>query len=167
MTPNVYELFSIFEYATEQGMFETPSDFSDMIHSNDAEFHTAVAMRLPRWVTDEKVVDMAVKLLPIVGTIWVKGGSRGVTIITRISSERAQEWADDEETTGESVVASTAEGNAFAIKHFPVGPIDPDAIESVVGAGDSFAGALLAGLINNLEHTSPHDLAELVRVGQM
>jgi pseudouridine-5'-phosphate glycosidase/pseudouridine kinase len=135
--------------------------------SNDnynSEFRNAVATRLPGWIREEMVVDMAVKLLPIVGTVWVKSGSRGVTIITRISrsGERAQEWAEDPE----SVVATTAEGDVLAIKHFSAMPIDPDAIDSVVGAGDSFAGALLAGLVNDMDHTSPADLTELVHVGQ-
>jgi pseudouridine-5'-phosphate glycosidase/pseudouridine kinase len=173
IAPNLHELSSIFDYAQRQGFFEDrPScQFRQTLERDDGRFLETVKARLPAWVTDEKVLDKATMLLSFVGTVWVKCGARGTVVVTRLdegNSEWATAFSSNTVTEHAPIVNTTPQGTSFAIKHFPAITIhETDSIESVVGAGDSFAGALLAGLVNGLDHAaSPASLDRLVDVGQ-
>ena len=78
-TPNIHELAALYQHTqgeeTQHRVYH-PGMWFDSINVSAA----LLATRLPAWVVDEGVVQMAVQLLPVINTIFVKSGSRGVVV---------------------------------------------------------------------------------------
>ncbi|KAL8291460.1 hypothetical protein RQP46_002438 [Phenoliferia psychrophenolica] len=79
-TPNIHELAALYQHTqsedNEQHRVYSPGMWFDSINVNA----DLLATRLPAWVLEEGVVQMAVQLLPVINTIFVKSGSRGVVV---------------------------------------------------------------------------------------
>jgi pseudouridine-5'-phosphate glycosidase/pseudouridine kinase len=125
---------------------------------------------MPEWIINEGIVQMAVSLLPIINTLFVKSGSRGVLVVQRVSGEQAvHEWkAETARIPKGLLVAAATSGPAEAvvIRHFPALELPDNEVVSVTGAGDNLAGAMLAAISRGLKTSKPHDLEQIVEIGQ-
>lgn len=103
-----------------------------------------------RFLLNEGVAQMAVKLLPFFQHLVIKCGEQGVIVAIRISQadSLASPWAQKRSEHSERcVIARGANGEMIVLQHFPALPIDK--VITVTGAGDSFVGALLAKLVQD------------------
>lgn len=88
-------------------------------------------------------------LTPWVENVWLKRGSNGVLHFRVLP---LSELADDKNVVA---VAKAKRGRppvAAVIDHYPAFPIDIADIVSTTGAGDSFVGGLLAGLLGTTQN---------------
>ena len=128
-----------------------------------------LALRLPKWVLDEGVAQMAIRMLAtsIFGALFIKSGSRGVLVAQRISDvDQSSEWTSLRKSKGTVVIRSGAPGDVIVLKHFAALPLQEQEIRNVTGAGDNLAGALLAGMSRGLSPALPADLDRLVELAQ-
>ncbi|KAM0793192.1 hypothetical protein ACM66B_000663 [Microbotryomycetes sp. NB124-2] len=164
-TPNVHELSLMYDHVRENSQlsqFQMGLWFDFINVSADA-----LARDLPAWIVNEGIVVMAVQLLTSFRCLFVKSGERGVVVIQRVSGfANVAKWklASRKGT----VVAASSGGpdEAVVITHHPAFAVDSSEIKSVTGAGDNFAGALLAGLVNGYCVQDPEDLCQLIEVAQ-
>ncbi|KAK4054846.1 hypothetical protein OIV83_000770 [Microbotryomycetes sp. JL201] len=165
-TPNVHELSIMYNYVRDNShlaQFQMGLWFDFINVSADA-----LARSLPAWINNEGVVVMAVQLLTCFRCLLVKSGERGVVVVQRVSGPaNVAQWKRLGHANG-TVVAASSGGpdEAVVIRHYPSFTIDPSEIESVTGAGDNFAGALLAGLVNGHDMQVPQSLDRLVSTAQ-
>ncbi|GAA5980604.1 hypothetical protein JCM10908_001705 [Rhodotorula pacifica] len=164
--PNIHELAQMYEHASfsEHSLYAAREWF---------DYYTVsaqdLALRLPKWVLDEGVAQMAIRLLAtsLFGTLFVKSGSRGVLVVQRISNvDQSGEWAALPKSKGTAVIRSGLLGDVIVLKHYAALPLKESEIRNVTGAGDNLAGALLAGISRGLMPTLPLDLDRLVELAQ-
>lgn len=164
--PNIHELTQMYEHAcfSEHALYAAREWF---------DYYTVsaqdLALRLPKWVLDEGVAQMAIRLLAtsIFGTLFVKSGSRGVLVAQRISDvDQSSEWTSLRKSKGTVVVRNGLPGDVIVLKHYAALPLQEDEIRNVTGAGDNLAGALLAGMSRGLSPALPADLDRLVGLAQ-
>lgn len=91
------------------------------------------------WLIEEGVVRMAMGLLPWVGQLWIKSGSRGVVQVGL--SERPGSGGIS------YTLAGVHKGKHLLIRHCPALSIPVGEIVSTTGAGDTLAGGIVAGLV--------------------
>lgn len=122
------------------------------------------------FIVENGIVQMGVNLLPFFQNIFLKCGSRGVLVISRILSDPTESsWAGEHTNLAErQVVAHGKDGSTVLVKHFPASVIAQDKLVNVTGAGDSLVGSLLASLVQNLSTAlqSPLALDQIVRRAQ-
>lgn len=164
--PNIHELTQMYEHAcfSEHALYAAREWF---------DYYTVsaqdLALRLPKWVLDEGVAQMAIRLLAtsIFGTLFVKNGSRGVLVAQRISDvDQSSEWTALRKSKGTVVVRSGLTGDVIVLKHYAALSLQEHEIRNVTGAGDNLAGALLAGMSRGLSPALPADLDRLVELAQ-
>lgn len=111
---------------------------------------------------------MAVQLLPVFGTLFVKSGSRGVLVVQRVSGEEnVRRWQDEGERKGLVIAASsTGPAEAVVLRHYPALELEEEEVSNVTGAGDNLAGAMLAGMARGLSADRPEDLDRIVEMAQ-
>jgi pseudouridine-5'-phosphate glycosidase/pseudouridine kinase len=164
-TPNIHELQTLFESVSfsDSPAFEAGSWFDGITVSADQ-----LSLRLPSWVVNEGVAQMAIRLLPIVGTLFVKSGSKGVLVVQRVSGvDKVARWKQLRPTKGTVVVGSSSTpSEAVVIRHYAALAFDESEMGTVTGAGDSLLGALLATLISDLDPSVPSDLDRIVDIAQ-
>ena len=164
--PNIHELTQMYEHAclSEHALYAAREWFDHYTVSAQD-----LALRLPKWVLDEGVAQMAIRLLAtsIFGALFVKSGSRGVLVAQRISDvDQSSEWTSLRKSKGTVVIRSGAPGDVIVLKHFAALPLQEQEIRNVTGAGDNLAGALLAGMSRGLSPALPADLDRLVELAQ-
>ncbi|KAF9015113.1 indigoidine synthase A-like protein [Cyathus striatus] len=121
------------------------------------------------FLIEEGIAQMAVNLLPFFRNIFVKCGDRGVLVVMHIPAEEAvlSGWFGERSNPRKRYVIAKGKSNELVVvQHFPSLPVDK--IANVTGAGDSFAGALLA----NFAHDSktlygPKSLESVIASAQM
>lgn len=165
-TPNIYELTQMYEHAcsSEHGIYAAREWFDHYTVSAQD-----LALRLPKWVLDEGVAQMAIRLLAtsLFGTLFVKSGSRGVLVAQRVSNvDHASEWTALPKGKGTAVIRSGLPGDVLVLKHYAALPVSEREVRSVTGAGDNLAGALLAGMSRGLSPARPANLDRLVELAQ-
>ncbi|GAA5908122.1 pseudouridine-5'-phosphate glycosidase family protein [Sporobolomyces salmoneus] len=164
-TPNIHELQTLFQNVafSDSSIFEPGQWFDGITVSADQ-----LSLRLPSWVVNEGVAQMAVRLLPIIGTLFVKSGSKGVLVVQRVSGvDRVSRWKQLRPVKGTVVVGSSATpSEAVVIRHYSALTLDENEMGSVTGAGDSLAGATLAALVSNLDPIVPSELDKIVDLAQ-
>jgi len=111
---------------------------------------------------------MAVRLLSIFNTLFVKSGSKGVLVVQRVSGvEAVSSWKRLRPVKGTVVVGSSSTpSEAVVLRYYEGLKIGEEEIGTVTGAGDSLAGALLAGMINKLDPAVPQDLDRIIDLAQ-
>lgn len=165
MAPNIAELRSLYDHLRSLDLFETSAYFRNTLISfqTDEIFRNQIRTRFPEWVTSEGIVQMAVHLLAFVDCLWIKAGRRGLLVIQRlpIGTSTETEWSV---AASASCVISPGTQGMLTIQYFS--PLKLEKTESVVGAGDSMLGALLAGMVSGLDWTRPADVVKLADIGQ-
>ncbi|GAA5845576.1 hypothetical protein JCM3766R1_000787 [Sporobolomyces carnicolor] len=164
-TPNIHELQTLFESVAfaESPALEPGTWFEGITVSADQ-----LSLRLPAWVVNEGVAQMAIRLLPLVGTLFVKSGSKGVLVVQRVSGvDNVSRWKRLHPAKGTLVVGSSATpSEAIAIRHYPALTLDEKEMGSVTGAGDSLAGAMLASFVSRMDPSAPSELDSIVDLAQ-
>ncbi|GAA5922392.1 pseudouridine-5'-phosphate glycosidase family protein [Sporobolomyces koalae] len=164
-TPNIHELQTLFQSVafSESEVLEAGSWFDGITVSADQ-----ISLRLPSWVVADGVAQMAIRLLPIVGTLFVKSGSKGVLVVQRVSGvDAVAQWKQLRPVKGTAVISSsTTPSEAVVLRHYDALTLDEKEIGTVTGAGDSLAGAILAAMVSNLDPANPRDLDRIVNLAQ-
>lgn len=171
--PNIHELATLYQHIRT---LRTPSDEPDPRFQHGLWFDyitvqgDLLTRRMPEWVVNEGVVQMAVSLLPVIGTLFIKSGGRGVLVVQRVSGQQAvEEWrmaARNQERGLLVAVSTSGPEEAVVIRHFPAVELPESEVISVTGAGDNLAGAMLACMSRGLNPSVPHELEQIVEIGQ-
>lgn len=127
----------------------------------DERFRTEVKRKLPSWVTDLGVMQMAITLLPLIKVIVIKKDKDGAVLIGRLRLGDGQVQKDN--TPG-----WVRSSGGVMIKHFPAPIIDraEEGSFNVTGAGDTLAGAILTGLVNGFCLDEVNGWDELLTIAQ-
>lgn len=164
-TPNIHELQTLFQTVafSDSPMFEPGAWFDGITVSADQ-----LSLRLPSWVINEGVAQMAIRLLPIIGTLFVKSGSKGVLVVQRVSGvDKVARWNQLRAIKGTLVVrSSSTPSEAVVLRHYPALSLDDKDVGTVTGAGDSLAGAMLSALVSDLDPSVPSQLDQIVDLAQ-
>lgn len=88
----------------------------------------------------------------------------GVFVAMRVVGEAAwsSAWIHERTRPDQHQVVAKGKDSILVLKHYPAILVDPLQIENVTGAGDSFVGTLLAGLIREGALDAPDSMNKLV-----
>lgn len=120
------------------------------------------------FLVEEGIAQQAINLLPFFQHIIIKCGDQGVLVAMYISPKDTFKsgWANLRSNPRERYILARGKSDELVVlQHFPSLPVEK--LANVTGAGDSFAGALLATLAHNpdaLYH--PRSLREAVILSQ-
>ncbi|KAF2634189.1 hypothetical protein P280DRAFT_464015 [Massarina eburnea CBS 473.64] len=151
ITPNEFELKALHDYTYTLGLFERPSWFATI----DALGIPSSGLRVPLSITttpaivDAGIPQQAIKLLPFFPTVLTKLGPRGVLLTQLVkagdpvlSSPQESQYVLARNTTGDKKV-----GGLYVRLFQPDVILKDEEVVSVNGIGDTFVGALAAGLV--------------------
>ncbi|PUU78910.1 Indigoidine synthase A like protein-domain-containing protein [Tuber borchii] len=145
-TPNTHELTTMFTHAREIGMFEREDWWRviDNISIDSMFLNTQLSTRLNANLLEEGIIQSAVHLSPYFSRIMVKLGADGVVLVQLLPPATSSTSAAL--PPGAIVSQGTGAVRGIVVRHFPAEAISQEDIVSVNGAGDTFLGAVLAGL---------------------
>ncbi|GAA5976826.1 hypothetical protein JCM11641_000882 [Rhodosporidiobolus odoratus] len=165
--PNNHELSHLFQHifsrVDDHAVYNRPDWFEGItVRADD------LSLRLPKWVVGEGIAQMAVRLLPLIGTLFVKSGERGVLVAQRVSGvDAVATWRNLPKQKGTVVVpSSTTPSEAVILRHYPAQPLVNVKQGNVTGAGDNLAGAILAAVVRGLDPAMPDELDRIVDLAQ-
>jgi pseudouridine-5'-phosphate glycosidase/pseudouridine kinase len=119
------------------------------------------------FLVDQGVAQMAINLLPFFQHLVIKCGDLGVLLAMRFPADDPTAWLGERSDARRQQIVSHGKAESIVIKHYPAHTIDPQAVVSVTGAGDSLVGAMLAALAQNLSaFSSPESLDGVITLGQ-
>ncbi|RHZ74182.1 hypothetical protein Glove_227g84 [Diversispora epigaea] len=161
ITPNIYELDSMFNAAEEKGLFNTDSDnnwFSKLNKFNigpkfrqDLENRFCKECYQLKRFKESGIFLKATQLLPYIPSIIIKLGENGVLLIQNCEDidniKRGNDFNGKRKTI--EIIVPRDEGKCkggVRYKYYKPFPIESRKIMNVTGAGDSFVGTLIAGL---------------------
>ncbi|KAG2023534.1 indigoidine synthase A family protein [Coprinopsis cinerea AmutBmut pab1-1] len=165
-TPNVLELQHVYEEARSEEYDLMASDWwwdnvnslslgsnfrleVEQLARQAVDDHDASKGTLA-FLTERGIAQMAVHLLPFFQHIWIKCGAQGAIAVMQISAEEASSSGFANEHTNiakRRIVAHGNGGEILVLQHFP--PLKIGKAANVTGAGDTFVGALLAGIAHD------------------
>ncbi|GAA5849971.1 hypothetical protein JCM8547_000968 [Rhodosporidiobolus lusitaniae] len=163
--PNNHELSHLFNRIafSEHPVYALPEWFNAFtVRSDD------LALRLPKWSLDEGIAQMAIRLLPVFGCLFVKSGARGVLVVQRVmGADSVNAWTSLPKKKATVVVSSSASpSDAIVLRHYPALPLEGAEGGNVTGAGDNVAGAVLAASVRGLRPDVPGELDRMVDLAQ-
>lgn len=153
MTPNAHELISLHSAASQHSYLGTPTHFRiiDALGIPSAGLRVPLATATSAALVDEGIPQRAIQLLPYAPAILTKLGPKGV-LLTRLLP--ATHPALHEAAHERYVLARNVNGDAEAnvgglyVRLFePEEVLGEGEVVSVNGVGDTFLGALVAGLV--------------------
>lgn len=111
---------------------------------------------------------MAIQLLPVIKTLFIKSGSRGVVVVQRVSGiDNVAGWRGADKRKGTVVAFSSfLPDEAVVIRYYEGLKIEEGGIKNVTGAGDNMAGAILACLVKGLRVQVPKELDQIIQIAQ-
>ncbi|KXN90076.1 hypothetical protein AN958_05081 [Leucoagaricus sp. SymC.cos] len=120
------------------------------------------------FLIDQGIAQMAINLLPFFQHLIIKCGERGALCAMRINAKDATTSPWRRERSNPQARYIVAQGNnkeIIVLQHFP--GLAVDNVTNVTGAGDSFVGAVLASLSQNLKaFYNPKDLEQMIMTAQ-
>lgn len=150
-TPNIHELSSLHAAATKLDLFSHPEWWRVI----DALGIPSTGLRVPLTLTtssdlvDQGIPQQSIQLLPFIPTILTKLGPRGVLLTKllkandpRLSSPSAAPYILSRCSNGDADI-----GGMYVRLFEPDQVLGPGEVVSVNGVGDTFLGALVAGLV--------------------
>lgn len=165
-TPNSIELASMHAAASEAGLFER-NDWWQIIDSMgmpSSGSRDKLASMTNAALVDQGVPQQSIQLLPLIPTILTKLGSQGVLMTqllrpqdAHLTSPSSSPYILSRSTSDDSII-----GGVYMRLFPPASMLSTEEIVSVNGAGDTFLGAIIAGLAQS----SPRDLTDLIEVAQ-
>lgn len=102
------------------------------------------------FLTEQGTAQMAVHLLPFFQHIWIKCGTYGAIAAMQILAKDAPRSGFARAKTDlakRTIVAHGLGGEILVLQHFPSSHVE--ALVNVTGAGDTFVGAMLAGIAHD------------------
>ncbi|PVH95631.1 hypothetical protein DM02DRAFT_617785 [Periconia macrospinosa] len=151
ITPNEFELKALHDHAYATGLFDDPNWFAtiDAIGIPSSGLRVALSVTTTPSIVDSGIPQQAIKLLPFFPTILTKVGPQGVLLTQLIepedpilSSPEHAQYVLARNTTGDGKV-----GGLYVKLFAPEVVLKDEEVVSVNGIGDTFVGALAAGLV--------------------
>ncbi|GAA5914789.1 hypothetical protein JCM8208_005703 [Rhodotorula glutinis] len=163
--PNIHELHALYDVVafSEHSVYTPGAWFDDItVPAQD------LSVLLPSWATSTGAAQMAVRLLPVVRTLFVKSGAEGVLVVQRVSGvDLVAAWRSLPRRKGTVVVPNAASpAEAVVLRHYPALKLDAGEVVGVTGAGDNLAGATLAAMVRGLRADVPSELDRIVDLAQ-
>ena len=158
-TPNALELRSMWETARESGQYDRP-DWFEVINAfglTDSGSRAVLEKLTDPDLVDQGIPQQSIQLLPFIPCIAVTMGSRGV-LLTQIlgpDDDRLRSPAAAPYLLPSSM--HTLSGAVYMRLFPPAEDVDRSDILSVNGVGDTFTGALIAGLVKS-QHARVEDV---------
>lgn len=151
ITPNSMELKALYDHAFELGLFDHPVWFAlvDALGIPSSGLRVPLAVTTTSALVDEGIPQQAVKLLPFFPTILTKLGPEGV-LLTQLVRPDDPVLGSAEES--QYVLARSKNGDervgGLYVRLFPAEKVlGSEEVVSVNGVGDTFLGAVAAGLV--------------------
>ncbi|KAF1983593.1 hypothetical protein K402DRAFT_414399 [Aulographum hederae CBS 113979] len=139
ITPNQHELRALHSAARANGYFELPFWWT-VVNAFGLGLNAKgrFSAQVPGDLIEEGVPQMAVQLLPFVGAVVVTLGKRGCLVVRIL---------DGGEERDERVGSYLVSGGGLYMRFFPAAEaVGEEDVVSVNGIGDTFLGALVAGM---------------------
>lgn len=165
-TPNALELSAMFEAASSAGFLERDDWFKviDSFGLSSFGSHEKLVALTNTFLTDQGIPQQSIQLLPFIPCIITTLGKHGVLVTQALLPEDSR--LTSPEYAPFILARSTAETSSIGgiyMRHFLTAEkVDPQDIVSVNGAGDTFLGALIAGLTKS----GPSKMPEMVEMAQ-
>lgn len=151
ITPNELELTALHNHAYTLGFFDHPTWFGtiDALGIPSSGLRVPLAITTTPAIVDAGIPQQAIKLLPFFPTILTKLGPRGVLLTQLLKADDPILTSADE---SQYVLSRCKTGDekigGLYVRLFPVEKMLRDEeVVSVNGIGDTFVGALAAGLV--------------------
>ena len=165
-TPNAIELASMHAAAGEAELFER-SDWWQIIDSmgmSSSGSRDKLVTMTNVDLVDRGLPQQSIQLLPFIPTILTKLGSQGVllTQLLRPQDPRLTSPSSSPYILSRSAIENSVLGGIYMRLFPPAEKLRGDQVISVNGAGDTFLGVIIAGLVQD----NPTDLADLINVAQ-
>jgi pseudouridine-5'-phosphate glycosidase/pseudouridine kinase len=151
ITPNELELTALHNHAYSLGLFDHPIWFAtiDALGIPPSGLRVPLAITTTPAIVDAGIPQQAIKLLPFFPTILTKLGPQGV-LLTRIlkADDPVLTSADESQYVLSRCKTGDHKIGGLYVRLFPTDKILRDEeVVSVNGIGDTFLGALAAGLV--------------------
>jgi pseudouridylate synthase / pseudouridine kinase len=169
-TPNSHELASLYSTAREQGQFDRADwwriiDAFGIPHSGA---RTQLALAANSSLVDQGIPQQTIQLLPFIPTICTKLGAQGVLLTQLLPAN------DERLTSGDYapyILSHCANGTDDSVgvggvylRLFPaVEEVPTEEVVSVNGVGDTFLGALVAGMTKKGRHSRAEEFIEVAQ----
>ena len=165
-TPNAIELASMHAAAGEAELFER-NDWWQIIDSmgmSSSGSRDKLVTMTNVDLVDKGLPQQSIQLLPFIPTILTKLGSQGVlmTQLLRPQDPRLTSPSSSPYILSRSAIENSVLGGVYMRLFPPAEELYGDQVISVNGAGDTFLGVIIAGLVQD----NPTDLADLINVAQ-
>jgi len=151
VTPNEYELSAMHQAARSTGAFDRPDWWSviDALGIPSSGARNRFTNLMPRELVDAGVPQMAVQLLPFVPCVVTKLGKDGVllTMLLRRGDRRLRSGEAGPHVLARTGMDEGDVGGVYMRLYPPVEVLSEGDVISVNGVGDTFLGALIAGLV--------------------
>jgi pseudouridine-5'-phosphate glycosidase/pseudouridine kinase len=153
-TPNKHELTALHNHAYEHSLFNSASWFRiiDALGIPSSGLRVPLAHATSSALVDTGVPQQAIKLLPFIPTILTKLGPDGVLLTQLLKPDDAALCSADEapyvlarNTNGDT---ESGVGGLYVRLYKPEKVLGEGEVVSVNGIGDTFVGALAAGLVS-------------------
>lgn len=156
ITPNTHELSALYTHARTTGLLDTPTWWNCInslgIPSTGAR--VALSLLTTPGLVDAGIPQRALQLLPFVPTILTKLGAQGVLLTmllsahdARLSSPEAAEFILSRSGTEHKQNDGGGIGGVYMRLLGPAEVVAEEEVVGVSGCGDTFCGALVAGLV--------------------
>ena len=165
-TPNALELASMHEAASSAGLLEREDWFQaiDSFGMSSSGSRPKLVSLTNSALVDQGVPQQSIQLLPFIPCILTTLGEHGVllTQVLRPGDDRLTSPDSAAHILVHSTDGNTVVGGVYMRLFPPVENVSSNEIISVNGVGDTFLGAIVAGLAKE----NPQDLEELINIAQ-
>ncbi|KAI5816295.1 IdgA domain-containing protein [Pyronema omphalodes] len=150
-TPNLLELTTLYQSCLTQDLFSTslpwwPVLDSFLITSEFRDSITTLSRRISLDLQSDGLITKAIQLLPYIPRLFIKLGEKGCLVV-RILEDWEQKDEKDGRRGGFVIDGFRLRWNGLVeVRYFPAEKVNGDVV-GVNGAGDTFLGVLVAGLV--------------------
>ena len=165
-TPNDLELRSMFEAASSAGFFEREDWFHviDALDLSNSGSRDRLISLTSTNLVDRGIPQQSIQLLPFIPNLLVTLGREGVLLTQALRSDDDRLKSPDfaPYILSRSLTNDVGIGGVYMRLFPPVETVPDKDIVSVNGVGDTFLGAIIAGLAAD----NPKPLSDLVKIAQ-
>lgn len=164
-SPNALELASMHRAARDSGLMDEPRwwRYINELNIPSTGARDKFVQIMPRDFVDQGLPQMAIQMLPFISTIVTKLGANGVLLTQVLKRDDVRLREGD----SAKYMLSRGEGEIGGVymRYFPaVELVQDDEILSVNGVGDTFLGAIVAGMAKKGKQETR--IEDLIDIGQ-